>query len=120
VRINGWDTCVVVNDAGVVLGRLRKRAFDGDPANLVEGVMESGPMTFRPDVPLDDLVERMRHRRTRSVLVTTSDGKLIGIVYRQDAERIATETLQRNVEDGASGAPPALPMQYGLKPRPSS
>ena len=31
VQSTGWDVCLVVDDAGVVLGRLRKAAFEKDP-----------------------------------------------------------------------------------------
>ena len=36
----------MVNDHHVVLGRIRGRAFDGDPSALVEDVMRRGPMLF--------------------------------------------------------------------------
>ena len=87
----GWDTCIVVNDSGVVLGRLRKAALSGDPDALVEAAMESGPATYRPNTLLQEVTERMRKRRVTSVLVTTSDGRLVGLLYRRDAERRLAE-----------------------------
>ena len=42
--------------------------------------------TFRPDNFLASLVKRMRDRKAGSVLITNSDGVLIGVLYRQDAE----------------------------------
>jgi CBS domain-containing protein len=90
----GWDQCVVTNDHRIVLGRLREAQLDGDPARPIEDIMESGPSTFRPDIPLEELVERMRPHGTESVLVTTSDGELLGVVYRQDAERLLDQGQQ--------------------------
>ena len=86
-RAAGWDACVVVNDARVVLGRVRGDALDGDPERTVEAAMECGPVTVRPSEPLGAITERMRDRKTGSVLVTSSDGRLVGVLKRDDAER---------------------------------
>jgi hypothetical protein len=37
------------------------------------------------------MAERMRERGARTVLVTTSDGRLFGLLYRDDAERLTGE-----------------------------
>ena len=87
VRAAGKDTCVVVTDGGVVLGRVRGEALEADPDSRVEQVMESGPTTTRTDSTLAPLVDRLQARRVRSILVTTSDGRLVGTLHRQDAER---------------------------------
>jgi hypothetical protein len=79
---------VVVNKERVVLGLLREEVSLGSGAT-VERVMRSGPTTFRPDVPVGKLAKRMRGAHT--VLVTTSDGRLVGLLYRDDAERLASE-----------------------------
>ncbi len=87
VRAAGWDQCLVVNDERVVFGRLDERALAGDPHTPVEAVMAAGPTTFRPGNDLADTVERMRDRNVGSVVVTTSDGRLVGLLLRSDAER---------------------------------
>jgi CBS domain-containing protein len=87
----GWDACVVVNKERVVLGLLREKELSSDPGAAVERVMRSGPTTFWPDVPVGKMAERMRERGARTVLVTTSDGRLVGLLYRDDAERLADE-----------------------------
>ncbi len=88
VRAAGWDTCVVVNKERVVLGLLREKELSSNLETTVERVMRSGPTTFRPDVPVGKRAERMRKRGARTVLVTTSDGRLVGLLYREDAERL--------------------------------
>lgn len=88
---SGWETCVVVNDERVVLGLLRNGELESDPATTVEQVMRSGPTTFRPNVPVEKMAERMRRRGAPTVLVTTPDGRLVGLLYREDAERLAGE-----------------------------
>jgi CBS domain-containing protein len=53
--------------------------------------MRNGPATFRPNEPVEKLAKRMRERGATAVLVTTSDGRLVGLLYRDDAERLAGE-----------------------------
>ena len=91
VQASDHCVCVVTNDEGVVLGRLGERALLTDPEGLVEQVMESGPTTTRPDDPLEAITERLRGRGVDSILVTTPDGRLVGILYLEDAERILAE-----------------------------
>jgi Mg/Co/Ni transporter MgtE len=86
VRASGWNGCVVVNEQRVVLGLLQGQALDGDPQQLVEEVMEPGPSTFRPDVTFEEMTAHMQQRQLHSVLITTADGKLLGILQRPAAE----------------------------------
>ncbi|HEY3095269.1 MAG TPA: CBS domain-containing protein [Acidimicrobiia bacterium] len=85
-RAAGAGVCMVVNDEGVVLGRLRGDALLEDPAATVEEVMEEGPTTTRADDDLEALTARMRDRSVASIVVTDPDGRLIGVLYREDAE----------------------------------
>jgi CBS domain-containing protein len=86
VQTNGWDACLVVNQERVVLGRLRGKALVADAETPVEQVMEAGPTTVRPDAKLAEVVERMRAKNVASVVVTTSDGRLVGLLTRADAD----------------------------------
>jgi predicted transcriptional regulator len=87
-----WDICLVVNEAHVVLGRVRAKALEAEPGTPIEQVMEGGPTTVRPDARLADVVERMRAKDVRSIVVTTSDGRLVGLLKRVDAESQAKDT----------------------------
>ena len=80
----GWDACVVVSDGHVVLGLLRARELQADPQRLVDQVMRPGPSTYRPFVPVAELRGIMSDRNLESSPVTTSDGRLVGLVRRQD------------------------------------
>lgn len=91
LRESGHSVCVVTNDEGVVLGRLRLPTLEAHPEASVEEVMESGPTTTRPDDPLEALTDRLRNAGARSILVTTPEGKLVGVLYRKDAERFLAE-----------------------------
>ncbi len=87
----GWDTCLVVTHGNVVMGRLGRRAIRADDRRTIEEAMAEGPSTVRPSIGLHRLVERMRKRDLTSFVVTTSDGKLVGVVLRDEAERRLAE-----------------------------
>ena len=53
VRASGWDTCVVVSEAGVVLGRLGRAAWARGRDLPREG--DDTPTTYRPDNLLESL-----------------------------------------------------------------
>ena len=96
---SGWDTCFVVDDQRVVLGRLGRRAIRGRENVLAEEAMTPGPSTIRPSARLHDVVERMQRQKLSNLPVTTSDGRLVGLLLRDDAERAAAQ-LSRNNQVG--------------------
>jgi CBS domain-containing protein len=83
----GQVECVVLNEEDVVLGRLPKKAFDYPGETPVEQIMEPGPATFRPGTPLEEITERMQQAHVDSVLLTTAEGKFVGVLNLEDAER---------------------------------
>jgi Mg/Co/Ni transporter MgtE len=86
-RTGDWGMCVVVDKEGVVLGLLRKKELDTDPNVTAEQVMRPGPKTFRPNVTLQELLKSMRdHDIQTNSLVTTGEGRLLGVISRADAE----------------------------------
>jgi CBS domain-containing protein len=86
VSAAGWDTCIVVNESGVVLGRLGRKALASEEDVAVEAVMTAGPSTVRPSITLAAIVERMQSQKLTGALVTRSDGRLVGVLRRTDAE----------------------------------
>jgi CBS domain-containing protein len=88
VQAAGQEGCVVVHEAGVVLGYVGSDAFDAAPEITVEQVMEPGPATIRPHVSLTEITEYMQKRDIDKMLVTTADGELVGLLHRQDAEQM--------------------------------
>jgi CBS domain-containing protein len=86
VRGAGWDTCIVINEGRVVLGRLGRKALASETGASVEEAMTPGPSTVRPSIGADALLERIRERKLTSLLVTTPDGRLVGLVRRGDLE----------------------------------
>ena len=84
---SGWDTCFVVDEQRVVLGRIGRGAIRARADVAAEEAMTPGPSTIRPSARLDDVAERMRTHGLTSLPVTTSDGRLVGLLTRTDAER---------------------------------
>ena len=88
VRASQWDRCVVVNDAHVVMGLLDQRALGSDDELTADTVMRVGPATVRADEDLPGLLHRMHARRVASMLVTDPEGRLLGVLMRDDADRV--------------------------------
>ncbi|MBX6771810.1 MAG: CBS domain-containing protein [Chloroflexi bacterium] len=103
IRRTGWNQCIVVDGGKVVLGRLGRAALKGDSTATVEEVMTAGPATVRPNQPLAELVARMRTRRVGSIVVTDPDGRLVGILFRRDAE----QQMTRHAGNGRKDLPPS-------------
>jgi deazaflavin-dependent oxidoreductase (nitroreductase family) len=91
VQQAGWNACVVVNDERGVMGLLRADQLAGDPMQSVEHAMRPGPSTFRPNVAITEMADYMAKHKLESSPVTTSDGRLVGLLVRTDAERAALE-----------------------------
>jgi predicted transcriptional regulator len=87
----GWTLCAVVNEVGILLGRIRRRHLDEKPEARAEEVMENGPATYRPSTPAAELLERMKSKGFEAAFVTDSDGRLWGLVSRADLERALGE-----------------------------
>jgi Mg/Co/Ni transporter MgtE len=99
VRAEGWDTCFVTDREGVVVGRLGRAALAADDDVSVEDAMTLGPSTVRPSLELEKAVERMRNQNLTTLPVTRSDGVLVGMLRRDDAERVLAAS-----EDYSSGS----------------
>jgi CBS domain-containing protein len=81
----GMDICPVVNDEGVVVGLCTRNTLHAHPSIAVDLVMESGPTTARPSMPVKDALDILEREKTHSLIVTTPDGKLIGCFDRRAA-----------------------------------
>ena len=80
----GYDLAVVVTPDGVVLGILDPEALVVSSSAKVEDVMRPGPATFRPDVPVQELLEKLAPKHVRRALVATPEGRLLGVFSTDD------------------------------------
>ena len=109
VRAAGWDACVVVNDERVVLGLLRQEELER-PEGRIEQVMRPGPSTFRPHVPIEELANFMVAHDLPTSPITSSDGRLIGVLRREDAIHVAhqQQASEREQQHDAARHDPRL------------
>ncbi|MDP8957861.1 MAG: hypothetical protein M3N51_01370 [Actinomycetota bacterium] len=71
---------VALNHLGIVMGTVNTQQLEtSDPDSLVGEVMWEGPSTVRPSEETEALSERMHNADVDAVLVTSSDGKLLGL-----------------------------------------
>jgi CBS domain-containing protein len=94
--------CVVVNEHGIVLGRVRSKDLPPEDDARVRDFMQLGPATVQRREELGGLVERMRKRGVATILVTTPKGELLGIVDRGDAERFLAEAGRPGTPDAST------------------
>ena len=106
VHTAGWDTCLVVNDEQIVLGRLGRAALTGKDDVTVEEAMSAGPSTVRPSLELDRAVERMRRQDLTTLPVTSSEGRLLGLLERDTAEQALRELNPNSARKLSEGSQP--------------
>ncbi len=75
---------VVVNAERVVFGLLRAKELAGDGDRSISEAMRPGPSTFRPYVLADEMAKTMVDHKLESSPITTSDGKLVGLLLQKD------------------------------------
>jgi CBS domain-containing protein len=74
----GYSVCAVVNEKEIVLGMISKRDWETDPTASAEQLMDNGPTTLRPSDSLKKAEQVLQKKDRGAVLVTDSDGKLLG------------------------------------------
>ncbi|MGH7764012.1 MAG: CBS domain-containing protein [Candidatus Dormibacteraceae bacterium] len=89
IKAAGWNAAVVVNEEQVVLGVLRSKDLEKELGLRVADAMRPGPSTFRPYIPIKELADYMTEHSMESSPVTTSDGKLVGLILRSEAVDLA-------------------------------
>ncbi len=89
VRAAGWEAAIVTDPHRVILGLLGAKELEKDAELTAEAAMKPAPSTFRPYVPIKEVADFLVKHDFPSSPVTTSDGKLVGLVLRADAAREA-------------------------------
>ena len=80
-----------------MFGLLRAGQLAAEGSGPVEAFMRPGPSTFRPNVPIDEMAEYMIEHDLASSPITTNQGRLVGLLRREDAAGAAPR--------GAGGVP---------------
>ena len=92
VATPGWNSVVVVNKEHVVLGLLRSKELAQDPDQLIEQAMRPAPSTYRPFVSLHEMAHVMIEHKLENVPITTSDGRLVGLLLQKDVVEAIKKT----------------------------
>jgi len=100
----GEDSCLVVNEQDIVLGRLYYKDLNQSADMKVEDVMDPGPSTFRPNVPVAQIAEFMKSNDLKTAPITTSDGKYVGMLKLDAAEKIAGREPEREAANEVGAA----------------
>jgi Mg/Co/Ni transporter MgtE len=83
VRASPYGFALVVLPDRTILGRLRLSKLEkADPDATAEEVMDPGPSTVRPDTAVEELRGRLDDKELKTSLVSTPEGRLIGVVSR--------------------------------------
>ncbi|MEO8456682.1 MAG: rhodanese-like domain-containing protein [Chloroflexota bacterium] len=91
-KLGEHTICAVVDDEGVLLGRLLRKDLEAKPGATAAELLHPGPSTFRPDVPVKDMAKWFGKRKVDAFIVTTPDGRPFGVLYRDDVEAALGET----------------------------
>jgi len=80
----GFGPVLVLNPAGVVMGAAYRKALaSAAEGATAETVMRFGVTTVRPSEQAADLAHRMSHAQVSRVVVTRSDGTLVGLFFAE-------------------------------------
>lgn len=87
VERSPYGFALVTTNGGILLGRLRTSAMKTAAADAdAQTVMEPGPTTVRADTTAAELAERLRDRRLTTAILSTPEGRLIGVTRLADLE----------------------------------
>jgi CBS domain-containing protein len=77
----------VTGQDGILLGRVRASELDGAADRPVGELMELGPSTVRPHRAAGELAKNLADRDLHWAIVTTPEGRLLGVVSRRALEQ---------------------------------
>jgi predicted transcriptional regulator len=75
----GSRMCPVLSEDGVLLGVFAPLNGSIEPSTPVKNVMDPAPTTVRPSVSIDNAIKQLAKNKAEELLVTSSDGKLLGM-----------------------------------------
>jgi CBS domain-containing protein len=83
IEASPYGFALVAWSDGTLLGRVRSSQIREAPADATaEDVMQPGPSTVRADLTVDELRKRLDDKDLKTALVSTPEGRLIGVVTR--------------------------------------
>lgn len=93
------DLCVVLDERGVLLGRIDGMPEGADMNAAAGDVMRLAPGTAKPETFLHDLVRELAGTRFKRTILTAREpheaGRFLGVVLLTDVERVLAENERR-------------------------
>lgn len=85
LEARGFGPVIVLNRAGVVMGAVHRDQLTSAAEGVSAGaLMRFGVTTVRPSEQAADLAHRMGHAQVSRIVVTRSDGTLVGLFFAED------------------------------------
>jgi CBS domain-containing protein len=84
IEASPYGFALVLAADRTLLGRLRRSVIKKAGGGSAEALMSPGPSTVRPDLTVDELRERLDEKDLKTAIVSTPEGRLIGVVPRSD------------------------------------
>ena len=88
VEASPYDFALVVNEQGILLGRLRPSVLAQAGNQPIEDMMEPGPSTTRADTTLEAAGKRMHDHNLHYLIISSPEGELYGVLLRDDVDRV--------------------------------
>ena len=85
-----YPFALVTTAGGTVLGRVRASMLEAGSEQPVGDIAEPGPKTFRPHASAERVAGQLAEKNLRWAIVTTPEGRLLGVASRDDLERLAS------------------------------
>jgi CBS domain-containing protein len=83
-----YPFALVTSEDGTLLGRAPLSALTAGSERTVWDVAEPGPKTFRPHVSAKKVAAVLAEKDLRWAIITTPEGRVLGVASREDLERI--------------------------------
>ena len=87
IKASPYPFALVTSEGGTVLGRVPASRLDPDSEDPVGDLAEPGPKTFRPHHSVGNVAGHLAEKDLRWAIVTTPEGRLLGVASREDLER---------------------------------
>lgn len=88
IKRSDYPFALVTSDDGILLGRVPGSVLDPSSEDPVWDSAEPGPKTFRPHTSAADAAGHLAEKNLHWAIVTTPEGRLLGVASREDLERV--------------------------------
>jgi CBS domain-containing protein len=88
IKASPYPFALLTSEDGTLLGRAPASALEPRSERPVCELAEPGPKTFRPHARADKVAGFLAENGLRWAIVTTPEGRVLGVASREDLERL--------------------------------